>query len=412
MDLKILNSFWMVFSILLVLGMIPGLAFFYGGLSRAKHSVNTMFMSFIIMGPLCLLWLFFGFTFVFGESLHGVLGNLNYFALQNLPSNIGEIPSILFIFFQMIFSFIACAIISGAIIERVRQSFWFIFAIFWTLLVYYPVAHWVWGDGGWIEQLGGKDFAGGLVVHITSGASAFMLAKSIGRRLDFFKLKKSYNIGFVFLGMSFLWLGWFGFNAGSALAFDSIAVNSIITTLTASLTSLLAWYFMDLIFTPHKPTAKGLNIAVICGLVGITPSAGFVGLWESAFIGIVVAWICNIGIRYFHSVIRVDDALDVFISHGFCGIVGALLTGIFAHNAVNSSISNGIFYGGDWTIFNANLIGSLIVMIYSMFMTKILYVLINKFITKARMDNEEEEIGADISMHGEHILIIKNDMEY
>lgn len=411
MEIKVLNSFWMVISILLVLAMIPGLAFFYGGLSRAKHSVNTMFMSFIVMGPLSLLWLFFGFTLVFDETVFGVIGGLNYFALRNLPVNYSDLPSILFIIFQMVFSFIACAIISGAVIERIKQGFWFLFSIFWTLLVYYPVAHWVWGTGGWIEELGGKDFAGGLVVHITSGASAFILAKCIGRRLDFFKLKKSYNIGFVFLGMSLLWLGWFGFNAGSALAFDSVAINSVITTLLASLTSLLAWYFMDLIFTPHKPTAKGLNIAVICGLVGITPSAGFVGLWESALIGVVVAWSCNIGIRYFHSVIRVDDALDVFVSHAVGGLIGALLTGIFAHSAVNSGVSDGVYYGSDWRIFNANLVGSIIVMIYSMIVTKIIFVVLNKFV-KARMDQSEEEIGADISIHGEHILIIKNDMEY
>jgi len=412
MDNAVLDSFWMIICILLVMAMIPGLAFFYAGLTRAKHSVNTMFMSFIIMGPLCLLWLFFGFSFVFSHSLGGFIGGFDYLALQNLPKTFSDLPSIIFVIFQMLFSFIACAIISGAIIERTRQKFWIYFSILWTLLVYYPVAHWVWAQGGWIEEMGGRDFAGGLVVHITSGASAFILAKSIGRRLDFFKLKKSYNLGFVFLGSAMLWIGWFGFNAGSALAFDSVAVNSVVTTLIASLTSMIAWYLMDMIFTPHKPTTKGLNIALICGLVGITPSAGYVGLWESAFIGIFVAWICNIGIRYFHSVIKVDDALDVFISHGFCGFVGALLTGVFAHEAVNSNIGNGIYYGGDWSIFKANFIGSIVVMIYSMIITKAIYVFLNKYIAQARLDQSEEEIGSDISIHGEHVLIINNDMEY
>jgi Amt family ammonium transporter len=412
MDNTILNSLWMIICILLVLVMIPGLAFFYAGLTRAKHSVNTMFMSFIVMGPLCLLWLILGFSLVFSNSFSGIIGNFNYLGLQNLPKMFSGVPSVIFVLFQMAFSFIACAIISGAIIERTRHKFWMYFSVLWTLFVYYPVAHWVWAQGGWIEELGGKDFAGGLVVHISSGASAFILAKSLGRRLDFFKLKKSYNLGFVFLGSALLWIGWFGFNAGSALAFDSVAVNSVVTTLVASLTAMLAWYFMDMVFTPHKPTTKGINIALICGLVGITPSAGYVGLWDSALIGLIVAFVCNIGVRYFHSVVKVDDALDVFISHGLCGFVGALLTGVFAHNAVNGSIDNGIIYGGSWSIFNANLIGSIIVMIYSMIVTKILYIIIDKFIAQARLDQSEEEIGSDISIHGEHVLIIKNDMEY
>jgi Amt family ammonium transporter len=412
MDNSILNSLWMIISILLVLAMIPGLAFFYGGLSRAKHSVNTMFMNFIVMGPLCIIWLVFGFSFVFSTSFGGFIGDFNYLGLQNLPNNFSGIPSVIFVLFQMAFSFIACAIISGAIIERTRHKFWMYFSVLWTILVYYPVAHWVWAQGGWIEEMGGKDFAGGLVVHISSGASAFILAKSLGRRLDFFKLKKPYNLGFVFLGSALLWLGWFGFNAGSALAFDSVAVNSIVTTLVASLTSMIAWYYMDMVFTPHKPTTKGINIAIICGLVGITPSAGFVGLWDSALIGLIVAVVGNIGIRYFHSVVRIDDALDVFISHGFCGFVGALLTGVFAHNAVNAGIDNGIYYGGNWTIFKANLIGSIVVIIYSMLITKLIYSVLNKFVAKARLDEAEEEIGSDISIHGEHVLNYKNDMDY
>lgn len=389
---------WMALSVLLTLLMVPGLGLFYGGFCRAKHSVNAFFMCLFPVAPLLLMWFLFGYTFVFGKSLGGVIGGLDYLALNALPSVAQDFgSSLLFVLFQGLFSVLACAIISGAVVERIRHGFWMSFALLWTLLVYYPVAHWVWGEGGWIAALGGKDFAGGLVVHISSGASAFILAKSIGRRLDFFKLKQSYNLGTVFIGSTLLWVGWFGFNGGSALGFNPAAISAIVSTLCASVCALLSWYLLDLVFTPHRPSFKGLNIALICGLVAITPGAGYVDLWGGVVIGLLSGAICNIGARYFHSVIRVDDALDVFISHGLSGFIGALFVGLWL--------------GSDWGIFKANLIGSLAVMAYAMLVTKGIFIVLSKFIS-ARMDQKEEEAGADLSMHGERVLILKNGQEY
>ena len=405
MNILDINSLWMILSILGVFIMIPGIGLFYGGLVRSNHSVSTILKNYIVLGPCAFLWLFVGYSLVFSSDLGGIIGNLDLLFLNkylNVPNKL------LFVFFQMMFALLTVAIISGAVVERIKFKFWIFFGLFWSLLVYYPVAHWVWAENGWIAMLGGKDFAGGLVVHITSGCSAFVAAKAIGRREDFFKLKKSYNLGKVFLGSALLWLGWFGFNAGSSLEFNNISLYAFFNTFIAGSGAIVGWLLMDYVFTPHRPSAKGINIAIICGLVGITPAAGFVGLWESAAIGLITAWVCNIGIRYFHSVFKIDDALDVFVTHGIGGFVGAILTGVFASNLINPSVSGGML-SGDYSILKGNLIGGIVVAIYSMVITKLIIVILSK-ITPMRVDSEDESIGLDLTQHGENIIIIKDEV--
>lgn len=393
-----LNSLFMLLSIIAVFLMIPGLGFFYGGFARSQHSVSTILKSFIVLGPCALLWLFIGDSLVFSGNIAGLIGNLDNVFLKNIISDPNKL---LFSFFQLMFSLVAVAIISGAIIERINFSFWLFFAPAWLLLVYYPVAHWVWGSEGWIESLGGKDFAGGLVIHITTGFSAFIFAKNLGRRLDFFKLRRSYNIGLVFLGTTLLWLGWFGFNAGSALKLDNIATLAFINTFVATFSGITAWTLIDYIFTPHRLSAKGINIAIICSLVGITPSAGYVSILSAIIIGAITCIICNVGIRYFHTVIKIDDSNDVFISHGVGGFVGAILTGLFATNSINQVIPL------NHTILKANFISSIAVATYSIVATKIIILILSKFI-KFRVNKDDEETGLDLTLHGENIIIIRD----
>lgn len=400
-----ISSLWLILSILGVFIMIPGLGLFYGGLVRSNHSVSTILKNYIVLGPCALLWLLIGYSLVFSSDMFGLIGSVEHVFLNGL---LDQPKKLLFVFFQMMFSLITVAIISGAVVERIRFKFWVIFGLLWSLIVYYPVAHWVWGDDGWIALLGGKDFAGGLVVHITSGCSAFIAAKAIGRRKDFFNLKKSYNLGKVFLGSALLWLGWFGFNAGSALEFNNIAVYAFFNTFVAGSAAIVGWLIIDYTFTPHRPNAKGINTAIICGLVGITPAAGYVGIWESVFIGMITAGVCNIGIRYFHSVVKIDDALDVFITHGVGGFVGAILTGVFASKLINGSISGGALVG-DFSILKGNFIGAVVVAVYSIIATKIIIVILSKF-TAMRVESEDENIGLDLTQHGENILIIKSEV--
>lgn len=403
MDKTSLNQLWMLLCILAVFIMIPALGLFYGGFSRYKHSVSTIFKSFVVLGPCAFLWLFIGHSLSFSSDVFGLIGNFDMMFLNHISNDPKEY---LFVFFQMCFSLLTVAIISGAVIERIRFKFWMFFTLFWSFLVYYPIAHWVWAEDGWIRTLGGIDFAGGLVVHISSGASALIFAKVIGRRLDFFNLKKSYNLSLVFLGTALLWLGWFGFNAGSALELNNTAIYAFINTFVAASSAISCWLIIDYIFTPHRPSAKGICIAIICGLVGITPAAGYVSLWSAFIIGLITALFCNIGIRYFHSVIKIDDSLDVFITHGFGGFIGAILTGVFANSTINGDISSGLI-DGNWDIIKGNFIGSFAVLIYSIIATRFILMILAK-ITPMRVSSEDETIGLDETQHGENILIIKN----
>lgn len=392
-----IDHLWLLISILLVFTMIPGLGLFYGGFTRSHSSVSTILKSMVVLGPCTLLWPLVGDSLVFGEDHFGLIGSS--FERLGLELIYLSVDKSLFSLFQMLFSLVAVAIISGAIIERVNFKFWLFFAPLWLIVIYYPVAHWVWQENGWIAKLGGLDFAGGLVVHVTSGFSAVVLAKALGRRLDFFKLKKSYNVGLIFIGTAMLWIGWFGFNAGSAVKFNSVAVAAVINTLFASSGAIFAWILMDYVFTPHRVSAKGIATAIICGLVSITPSAGYVSLWSAILIGIFSAILCNFLMRYFHSVVKIDDSLDVFVSHGVSGAFGSIMVALFARSEVASiSIAN-------MEVLKANLIGTLIVAIYSMLMTWILVKGISKVVA-IRVSEDYEKEGLDISLHGENILVI------
>lgn len=394
-----IDSLWMTLSIASVMLMIPGLGFFYTGFARSQHSLSSMMKCFIVLGPCSLAWVLIGDSLVFGESFLGVIGNASNIGLIKIYQNPERL---LFSIFQLLFSLIAVAIISGSVIERVRFNFWIVFAILWNFVVYYPVAHWVWGKEGWIEKLGAVDFAGGLVVHVTSGVSALVLAKKLGRRLDFFRLRKSYNIGMVFLGTTFLFLGWLGFNGGSALKFDHVATIAIINTIMSVFSGLTTWMIVDAIFTPHKITSKGVNIAVVCSLVGITPGAGYLSIYSALLIGATTSLISNLGIRYFHSVIKIDDSNDVFISHGIGGIVGAILTGLLASSSINPTLLEKNH------LLQANLIASFVVAVYSGIATTLLYSAISYFI-KPRVTRNDEDIGLDLTQHGENIIIIRSE---
>ncbi len=387
----------MLISLLLVFIMIPGLAFFYAGYVRSHNSVSTILKTMIVFGPCALLWPVIGNSLVFGEDIRGVIGWSGDLFLQDLVQV--SVERGLFSLYQLLFSIISVAVITGAIVERVKFSFWLIFAPLWIILIYYPVAHWVWNKNGWIAQLGGLDFAGGLVVHVTSGFSALIFAKMLGRREDFFKLKKSYNIGLVFVGVTLIWLGWFGFNGGSALAFDEVAITAVINTFVASSSAVTAWLILDYIFTPHRLYAKGVAASILCGLVAITPSAGHVTMYNAILIGAVVAFLCNFMMRYFHSVVKIDDSLDVFISHGMAGAIGAVLTGLFAKiNLLNKEIDTSI-------LLKANVIGTISVSIYAMVMTWLILKVLSRFM-EMRVLPEHEKEGLDVSMHGENILVI------
>jgi Amt family ammonium transporter len=376
--------------------MIPGMAFFYGGLVRSEHSVSTMLKNYIVFGPCALMWLFVGNSLVFSGDNWGLIGNVDFFDIESLT-----LKDSIFSLYQMMFSLLSVAIISGGIVERIRFKFWVMFGVAWSFFIYYPIAHWIWGDNGWIYNLGGRDFAGGLVVHISTGFTALVFAKKIGRRKDFFKLKKSYNIGLVFLGTAILWVGWIGFNAGSALAFDKVAIIAIINSFISVFAGITTWLIIDTNFTPHRVSAKGICISVICSLVGITPAAGYIPFWGALVIGSVTCVLCNFGIRYFHSIFKIDDTCEVFVTHGLGGIVGAVLTGLLASNTINVNIpiENSVLHG--------NIVGSVAVAIYSMIGTSLIIRVLSK-ITDMRVSNVNEDLGLDLTEHGESVIVVKS----
>lgn len=393
-----INDLWMIICTLLVFVMIPGMGMFYAGMSRSKNSVSTIALSLICLGPCALTWLFIGNSLVFGESYHGLIGhvNLDFLLLQSLSS--GEKLTSLF---NMTFSILSVAIISGAVVERINIRFWIFFCILWPIFVYYPVAHWVWNKEGWIAQMGAVDFAGGVVVHITTGFSALVFAKILGRRNDFFKLKEKYSVGLSVIGTVFVCIGWLGFNSGSTLAFNDISTLSLLNSLASISAGVTTWLVIDLIFTPHRVSVTGICVSIMCSLVAITPAAGYVSVLNAMIIGAVTVTICNIGIRYFHSIFKIDDSCDVFVSHGVGGFVGALLTGVFATSIINPIITN------EADILMANLKASIAVACYAMVMTKIIISIMSKFIPH-RVTATTEAEGLDIVEHGERIIQIKN----
>lgn len=388
----------------LVLLMTPGLAFFYGGMVRRKNVVNTMMTSIFIIGIAMVMWVLFGYSLAFGNDHFGVIGDLSFLGLNNVgltPGNYADsIPSLEYAVFQMMFAIITPALITGAVAGRMKFKALFIFIIAWSTIVYYPMAHMVWGLGGILAKIGSVDFAGGNVVHISSGVSALVLCIVLGKRKDYQHANyRIHNIPFVVLGASLLLFGWFGFNAGSALKADGLAVHAFMTSAISAAAGMLSWMFMDVV-TNKKPTLVGCATGLVVGLVAITPGAGFVPIWASLIIGLVGSPICFVMISKVKKRFGYDDALDAFGCHGIGGVWGGLATGLFAQTSINDVARwNGLFFG-DVNLFLAQVISIIVTIVVAIVGTLICIAIVRLF-TDLRVSKREEQIGLDLSEHNE-----------
>lgn len=405
---------WMLVSSALVLIMTPGLAFFYAGLAKRKNAVNTMMMSTAIMGLTSIMWVLIGYTLSFSGDIGGFIGNLNWFGLSGTESSLYPglaIPNICFAIFQMMFAIITPALITGAIVERMKFSSLFIFVAVWSLIVYYPLAHMVWG-GGFLMKIGALDFAGGTVVHISSGVSALVLALILGKRKNLGKAPyHPHNIPFVLLGAALLWFGWFGFNAGSAGSAGALACHAFITTNTAAAAAMLSWMLIDKIAN-GKPTLVGASTGIVIGLVSITPAAGFVPIWASIIIGALVSPICYFFITVVKSRFGYDDALDAFGCHGVGGIWGCIATGLFAEKSVNSAVQwNGLLISGQVDLFLRQLLAVAVAIAFAVVGTLIAACIAKLATGKLRVELKEENLGLDASEHGETAYPAFNGMD-
>lgn len=385
--------------------MTPGLAFFYGGLVRRKNVVNTMMACGAIMGLSVVMWTLFGYSLAFGGNHGGIIGDFRWFALNGVGWEPGPyadtIPHLVFVAFQMMFAMITPALITGAVVGRMRFKALFFFIAIWSLIVYYPMAHMVWGDGGFLATIGSVDFAGGNVVHISSGVSALVLAIYLGQRRGYAKATyRTHNIPFVFLGAAMLWFGWFGFNAGSALKADGLAAHAFMTSSISSACALLTWMLIEVI-REGKPTLVGASTGLVIGLVAITPGAGFVPVWASFIIGILVSPICYFTVLLLKQKLKIDDALDAFGCHGIGGIWGGIATGLFGKTSINSVAKwDGLVFG-DHRLFLAQVLSIVITIAVAIVGTLICIGLVRIF-TPLRVDPKEEMVGLDASQHGEN----------
>ena len=386
--------------------MTPGLAFFYGGLVRRKNVVNTMMACGAIMGLSVVMWTLFGYSLAFGGNHGGIIGDLRWFALNGVGWEPGPyadtIPHLVFVAFQMMFAMITPALITGAVVGRMRFKALFFFVAIWSLIVYYPMAHMVWGDGGFLAAIGSVDFAGGNVVHISSGVSALVLAIYLGQRRGYAKATyRTHNIPFVFLGAARLWFGWFGFNAGSALKADGLAAHAFMTSSISSACALLTWMLIEVI-REGKPTLVGASTGLVIGLVAITPGAGFVPVWASFIIGILVSPICYFTVILLKQKLKIDDALDAFGCHGIGGIWGGIATGLFGKSSVNSVAKwDGLVFG-DYRLFLAQVL-SIVITIAVAIVGTLICIGIVRIFTPLRVDPKEELVGLDATQHGENV---------
>ena len=399
------NTAFMMICTALVFFMTPGLAFFYGGLVRRKNVCNTMMACVAIMGLSVLLWTMFGYSLSFGGNHAGIIGDFRWAFLNDVGWEAGPyadtIPHLVFAAFQMMFAMITPALITGAVVGRMRFKALFAFIALWSFLVYYPMAHMVWGEGGSLAAIGSVDFAGGNVVHISSGVSALVLAIYLGRRKGYEKTSyRIHNIPFVVLGASLLWFGWFGFNAGSALAADGLAAHAFMTSAISSAAALVSWMLIDVI-KDGKPTLVGASTGLVVGLVAITPGAGFVPIWSSYIIGALVSPICYFTMNFIKHKLKIDDALDAFGCHGIGGVWGGIATGLFAKTSINSVARwDGLVFG-NVHLFVAQVLSIIITAAVAVVGTLICIGIIRIF-TPLRVDQKEEALGLDISQHGEN----------
>ncbi len=399
---------WVIVAAALVFLMTPGLAFFYGGMVHRKNVISTMMKSVVAAGVVSVLWIFVGYSLCFGEDIGGFIGNpathLFYKDVASGEPWVGAptIPKTLFSVFQLMFAIITPGLVVGAVAERIRFTSYILFISLFAVLVYAPLAHWSWHPKGFLFEMGALDFAGGTVVHISAGCAALAGALVLKRRKAHMEHKEipPANIPYVLIGTGLLWFGWFGFNAGSALGANSLAVSAFATTNTAAAAAGLAWMFFDVV-RGKKPSVVGFCIGAVVGLVAITPAAGFVAIPQSIFIGVAAALVSNIAV-YYKQRSTLDDTLDVFPCHGIGGMVGMLLTGVFATTAVNEAGANGLLYGNPGFFFT-QLKAMLISAGYSFTVSFLIFKFIN-FVLPLRVSAEEEEIGLDASQHNEKYL--------
>lgn len=390
------DTAWLLISTALVLLMTPALAFFYGGLVRSKNALNTMMMSFVSLGIAGVIWALLGYSLAFGEG-SAWIGDFSMAFLNGVGLEAsGTIPHLLFMAFQGTFFIITAALISGAIVERMKFTAYVFFIALWGLLVYAPVCHWVWG-GGWLAELGALDFAGGAVVHVNAGAAAVVAALLLGTRKDYgHQALLPHNVPFVLLGAGLLWFGWFGFNGGSALASGELATLAFVNTMLAPAAALVSWTMIDLMRT-GKITAVGAATAIIVGLVAVTPAAGFISPMSSLLLGAISAVPCYFAIVW-RARTKLDDSLDVFAAHGIGGITGALLTGVFAE-AAWSGAADGLLFGNAGQL-GIQAISVVAVFLYSGVMTFVILKGLS-FLMVIRSATNEEGLGLDIANHGE-----------
>jgi Amt family ammonium transporter len=396
------DTTFVLISAALVMLMTPGLALFYGGMVRSKNVLGTIMHSFIILGLVTFTWILWGYSMAFGPDHGSIIGGLEWFGLRGVGmephTTYGStVPHLAFMVFQLMFAIITPALITGAFAERMKFSAFLVFVFLWATFVYNPLAHWVWG-GGWIGKLGALDFAGGTVVHISSGISALAAAMLVGRRLGFGERPYiPHNLPMTITGAALLWFGWFGFNAGSALAANGLAASAFVVTHVASAVAALSWTVMEWIHR-KKPTTLGAASGAVAGLVAITPASGFVGPVAAIIIGGLAGVICYGGVLM-KVKLGYDDSLDVVGIHGLGGTWGALATGIFACKAVNSAGADGLIYG-NIGLFGIQLLSVVATMVFAFVMTVIILKLIDWTIG-LRISSEEEERGLDISLHNE-----------
>ena len=386
----------LVCSLLVLLMSIPAVAFFYGGLSKRKNVLNTIFLTFIAFSIVSVLWVIFGYQFAFGSDMWGLIGSPTNFFLQGIALDdlTGTIPTLLFVMFQCAFAGLTVALISGALVGRMKTRAWVLFTILWICLVYIPVAHWVWG-GGWLMQMGALDFAGGAVVHMNSGAAALAVALVLGKRKDTSLIP--HNLGYAVLGAALLWFGWMGFNGGSGLAADGLAANAIIVSNVAAACGLISWTLLDT-YIVGKPTVLGAISGAVAGLVGITPAAGFVDVPGAIAIGVIAPFVSYFAIYYLKAKLGYDDALDVWGIHGMSGVWGAIATGIFAVPTVGGVA--GLIAGNPNQLL-IQIISVVATLAYSFIISFILAKVLDKAMDGIRVEDYQEIGGLDTNLHEE-----------
>lgn len=397
------DTAWMIVATALVMLMTPGLAFFYGGLVRRKNVLSVMMQCFILLGVLSLQWVLFGYSLAFGPDHGGVIGGLSWAALHSVGSEpnadyAATIPHQLFMLFQMMFAVLTPALITGAFAERMKFSAFVLFSFLWAVIVYDPMAHWVWGVGGWLRELGALDFAGGTVVHINAGMAALAAALVIGKRHGYPDISPPHNLPFAILGAALLWFGWFGFNGGSALSANGLAVSAFLSTQLGAAAAAIAWAVVEWV-RGKRPTALGTISGAVAGLVAITPASGFVTPLGAMAIGAIAGVVCYLAVVIMKARLGYDDSLDAFGVHGVGGMVGALLTGLWATTAVNPAGADGVFHGG-----GSLLLWQFVAMAACAAYSFVLSYGILKFVDKViglRVSEEKEKIGLDLTQHSE-----------